>query len=269
MVLGQITSLQNTLIKETRKLQQKKYRELENQYLIEGIRLVEEARKRGSLGKVFYDHNLGKTPRGLELLKKISKTGTPLYQVTPEILASLADTESPQGIVAVVNKESNGLWQLKLGDQSMVLIIDGLQDPGNLGTIIRTAWAVGVDGILCLTGTVDPYNSKTIRATMGGIFQVPVVTDLKWSQVHQWCQENHFQTVAGDLSAVKNHYAVTYSPRVAFILGNEGQGLQTVNLSEVHELVRIPLWGEAESLNVAVAAGILLYEAVRQRAYRL
>ncbi len=263
--MGQITSLQNTLIKETRKLQQKKYRELQNKYLIEGIRLVEEAQKQGILVKVFYDHHLGKTTRGLELLKKISEAGTPLYQVTTEILVRLADTEAPQGIVAVVNKENNHLEAINPKNRSIVLIIDGLQDPGNLGTIIRTAWAVGVDGIFCLTGTVDPYNSKTIRATMGGIFHVPVISDLTWPVVQQWCKENHFQTVAGDVGAVKNHFSLTYPARVAFILGNEGQGFLTVHLSEVDELVKIPLLGEAESLNVAVSAGILLYEVIRQR----
>jgi TrmH family RNA methyltransferase len=166
--------------------------------------------------------------------------------------------------VGVIEQHKLTLSDVKIKN-GLVLILDGLQDPGNLGTIWRTAWAAGVDALFCLPGTVEPYNSKTIRATMGGVFHVPIVTTTEWTSLRQWCQDEGFELVAGDLRAEKSHFAVNYTERVALLIGNEAQGFLTVKLEDVETRVKIPMQNNAESLNAAVASGILVYEIIRQR----
>lgn len=259
-----ICSRQNPLIKETIKLQQKKFREETGKFLLEGIRLVEEAAKADWLAEVFVEESLCSSKRGQVLLESIEKSSIRCFQVSKEILKALAETESPQGIVGVARQARTSLTDLKI-KSGLILIVDGLQDPGNLGTICRTAWAAGADALFCLPGTVEPYNGKTIRAAMGGIFHVPVVRGVDWDTVREWCKAQGFQLVAGDLRADKRHFDLTYRERTALLIGNEGQGLLSVKSEDVDELVIIPLLDQAESLNASVACGILLYEVIRQR----
>lgn len=261
-----IESRRNTIIKERIKLQQKKYRQKTGCFLVEGIRLVEEALTAGRLAEAFVDETLGQTERGRQLLQSLAENAVVSYQVTREILRDLAETESPQGIVGVASQIQEKIAALQLS-HGLIIILDGIQDPGNLGTIWRTAWAAGVDAIFCLPGTVDPYNGKTVRATMGGVFHVPVFCgeEIEWTTIQQWAKARGFQLVAGLLGASQHHYEVTYGKRVALIIGNEAKGLLTVAPAELDNLVQIPLIEGAESLNAAVASGILVYEVLRQR----
>jgi len=263
-VVELISSRQNSLIKERCKLHQKKYREQTGLFLIEGIRLVEEAVKAARVEEVFYEETLLSSERGRDLLKQIEEKGVRCIQVKKELIKVLADTESPQGLVAVVRQKKETFSGIKIKN-GLIIILDGLQDPGNLGTIWRTAWAAGVDALICLPGTVEPYNDKIVRATMGGIFHVPVITDVEWAKVLQWCQKEDFELVAGDLRAEQSHFSIKYSPRVAILIGNEAQGFLTINLADVNSQVKIPIDQETESLNAAVACGILVYEIMRQR----
>lgn len=270
--IGQVSSVeiiesrQNALIKERVKLQQKKYRQKTGLFLVEGIRLVEEALAACRLTEVFVDDTLGQTERGGRLLQSLAENAVVCYHVNREVLRVLAETESPQGIVGVATQVQEKLTALKLC-HGLILILDGIQDPGNLGTIWRTAWAAGVDAIFCLPGTVDPYNGKTVRATMGGIFHVPVFAgaEIEWAIIRQWAKAQGFQLVAGELGASRHHYDISYDEMVALLIGNEAQGLLTVSPAELDELVKIPLAEGAESLNAAVACGILVYEVLRQR----
>ncbi|MGI6605982.1 MAG: TrmH family RNA methyltransferase [Peptococcia bacterium] len=271
-----IESRQNNLIKERIKLQQKKYRQSTGLFLVEGVRMVEEAWAAGQLTEVFVDDTVSSSPRGARLFQQLlepnqekerNKASTVnCHLVKPDILRLLAETESPQGIVGVASQTSVELSTLQIR-HGLILILDGIQDPGNLGTIWRTAWAAGVDAIFCLPGTVDPYNGKTVRATMGGVFHVPVFagTVSEWPALRQWCAKEGFQLVAGELGASRTHYDVSYGDRVALVIGNEAQGLLTVAPTELAERVKIPLMDGAESLNAAVACGILVYEVLRQR----
>jgi TrmH family RNA methyltransferase len=271
-----IESRQNNLIKERIKLQQKKYRQSTGLFLVEGVRMVEEAWAAGQLTEVFVDDTVSSSPRGARFFQQLlepnqekerNKASTVnCHLVKPDILRLLAETESPQGIVGVASQTSVELSTLQIR-HGLILILDGIQDPGNLGTIWRTAWAAGVDAIFCLPGTVDPYNGKTVRATMGGVFHVPVFagTVSEWPALRQWCAKEGFQLVAGELGASRTHYDVSYGDRVALVIGNEAQGLLTVAPTELAERVKIPLMDGAESLNAAVACGILVYEVLRQR----
>ena len=259
-----ISSRQNALLKERCKLHQKKYREKTGLFLIEGIRLVEEAVKAGQVKEIFVEDSLFNSERGRKLFNIIDNNSLRSFQVNKDLIKVLADTESPQGIVGVIQQKKLKLSDVRIKN-GLVLILDGLQDPGNLGAIWRTAWAAGVDALFCLPGTVEPYNSKIIRATMGGLFHVPIVTDVEWTFLRQWCQEEGFELVAGDLRAEESPFTVNYAERVALLIGNEAKGFLTVNLKDVETRVKIPMQNEAESLNAAVACGIMVYEIIRQR----
>lgn len=264
-----ISSANNNLVKEAKKLQQKKYRDAAGKFLIEGIRLVEEGVISGFLEHCFYDETLLKTERGRTLLQQIQAiTGQTkkknCYQVSSQVLKQLAETDTPQGIVACVRQRSCQLPASGQGSETgLILIADGLQDPGNLGTLLRTAWALRASAVICLPGTVDAYNSKVIRASMGSIFHIPLITGIPWPNVLDWCRQQGYCLVAGHLSAPKECYAVSYSPKTALIIGNEGNGLTSVLPEEVDLLVKIPLANNVESLNAAVAGSILLYEIIR------
>lgn len=268
-----IHSVQNTLIKETKKLQQKKYRDEKGCFLVEGVRLVEEGLASSCLTEVFYDDTLLETARGRELLHKIEQHNSQnpvrtlqCHLVSPQVIKALAETETPQGIAAIALKKTLTLDSLPPGG-NLLLIVDGLQDPGNLGTMIRTAWAAGVQAVICLPQTVDPYNGKAVRSTMGGIFHIPIICGPDWPLVSRWCRSRRYQLVAGNLEGEK-YSNVSFSGKAALVIGNEGQGLMSVGYGEVDLNVRIPLLGGAESLNAAVACGILLYEIIRQRGRR-
>ena len=235
-----IQSRQNPLIKERIKLHQKKYRDKTGQFLVEGKRLVEEAIKSKNLLEVFVDEDFIVSEQNSEMLLSLKKNRISCYQVEADLFKTLAETESPQGIVGVAKKEIFSLQQLKI-NSGLILITDGLQDPGNLGAVLRTAWATGVDALFCLSGTVDPYNGKTVRSSMGGIFHVPIINNVEWSVLRKWCRKLEFQLIAGDLRASVSHFDFTYKERTALIVGNEAQGLLTVNLNDVDEMVKIPL----------------------------
>lgn len=266
-----ICSAQNPLIKETRKLQQKKYREERGEFLIEGVRLVEEGLKAGRLKATFYEDTLTNTARGQQLLHMIEKSVQEkktafIYKVRPQVIRALAETQNPQGIVAIAVMEPVSLDFLNTEqEEKLLLVIDGLQDPGNTGTLIRTAWGAGAKAIVCLPGTADPYNGKTVRSSMGGIFRVPVINGVEWDSLWKWCRQNGYYLVAGDLNAEIGYSAVTYPQKTALIIGSEGQGLFNVKPEQVDCRVKIPLKNGAESLNAAVAGGILLYEIIRRR----
>ena len=135
--------------------------------------------------------------------KPVREKETPfLYKVRPQVIKALAETENPQGIVAVARMETvpPALFEVGGGGKPL-LVIDGLQDPGNLGTLIRTAWGAGARAVVCLPGTADPYNGKTVRASMGGIFHVPVITGAEWERLREWLRHNEYCLVAGDPAA--------------------------------------------------------------------
>lgn len=267
-----ITSVQNNLIKETKKLQQKKYREIQQKYLVEGVRLAEEGLKTNALEAFFYTETLLKTARGNDLLQKIMEyqaavSHISIYEVSPTVLKELAETETPQGIVAVARQKHASLEGLRRENKDgPLLILDGLQDPGNLGTLLRTAWACGAIAAITLPGTAEAYNGKVVRATMGSIFHIPVVTDVSWEEVYAWIREQGYTLCAGDMAGDKLYTEVAWPSRTALVIGSEGQGLVNVRPQELDYRVRIPLHNGVESLNAAVAGGILLYEIIRSQA---
>jgi len=259
----------NPRVKLIRRLTRRRAREQEGKFLVEGVRFLEEAlRENWPLQQVVYTPGLAENPRGAGLLEALEKQGVPSYAVEDELFAELAETETPQGIMAVAEMSVRpGLDpQLILnGEHDILVLVDGVRDPGNLGTIIRCADAYGAGGVLLLKGTVDPYNPKTLRATMGAIFRVPLLQVENPDRLPAALKAGNWKLVAGDPAADKliNHCDLT--GRVVLAVGGEAEGFSGAVGRAFGETARIPMPGRAESLNAGVAAGILLYEAVRQR----
>ena len=230
--------------------------------LAEGVRLVEEAaRAHGSIEAVVYSPALEKNDRGKTLLESLAASGVTLEKVDDAELDHLADTQHPQGIIAVVRTPRWSLKDIKVA-MGPVLVLDGVQDPGNLGTILRTALGLGAAGIIALPGTVEVTNPKVLRGSMGAVFRLPWISQsladfLAWSR----SQRVSILTAAVDGEPIGG---LRLALPLAIVVGNEGAGLSPA-LRDAGRKVSIPISAGTESLNVAIAAAILLYEVSRGR----
>lgn len=247
-----ISSKSNAKIKNVKKLlSSAKERRLQGVLVIEGLRLVREAAP-----EMFEQLFLS------ESLSKVGEFDTSLYKnveiVSDEVFRSLSDTVTPQGVLAVVKQPSWTLEQLSFENGCRLLLLDDIQDPGNLGTILRTAEAAGVDMVIMSEGCADIFNPKVIRSTMGSIFRLPFVTDDLVSVIEMLKTEG--VTVYGAaLEGSSDYREVEFSEKTAIVIGNEGNGISGNVLNAVNEKIRIPMKGQIESLNAAVSAAILLY----------
>lgn len=245
--MKEITSSQNTLVKQWRKLiDKKKEREQTGQFIVEGFHLVEEAMKEGLAIQVMMTEDVV-TPFSLNDVETIL--------ITEEIAKLLAETETSQMIFAHCKKKEASLDQVQ---GKRFLLIDAVQDPGNVGTMIRTADAAGVDGIILGKGSADAYNSKTLRAAQGSHFHVPIIQmDLQEAVEH--LQARHIPVLATGWTEQAINYRDVETESYAIIVGNEGSGVATHLLETSDEVIYIPMPGRAESLNVGIATGILLF----------
>lgn len=250
-----IESKNNSLFKNIKKLKEKKYRNQSSTYLIEGLRFVDEAFKSGvKIENILYTQEFSE--KHSEFLS--DKNDIEHIVLSQSLLKELSFTGTPQGIMAVVHMENKNL---KNGD--IVVLVDKVQDPGNMGTIIRTAHAVGASGILATKGTVDIYNDKVLRSTMGSVFYLPVIEDDNL-EITKELKNEGFRLVVSSLQGKKDFFEENLSGKIIIAVGNEGNGVS----DEVYEIsdikVKIPMPGDAESLNVAVATSVMLYEKIRQ-----
>ncbi len=250
-----------------RDLHRRRGRERRGLALAEGVRLVEEALAAGvQFRGAVVAPSLEATPRGAALKGRLVAAGVTVEAVGDDALAQLADTEHPQGVVAVVAPPQWTLEQVTLEPGAAVLVLDAVQDPGNVGTMLRTALALGARGVVALPGTADLHNSKVLRGSMGALFRLPCVP-ATLDEVLAWSGERG-RFLLAEAGAPPVHRIVPGSRRSATLLvvGNEGAGLSP-GLATLREpqatRVGIPLAAGAESLNVAVAAAILLYEVLR------
>ena len=256
-----ITSKSNLKVKRIKKLQKSsKARNEENVFVVEGPKMIFEM-PRDQMLECFVGESFFKKNKG-----KIVETGLTYELVSDEVFASLTDTKNPQGIVGVIKQSDYSLEDLLKGSAPpLLLILESIQDPGNLGTIFRTAWAAGVTGIIMNHQCADIYNPKTIRSTMGAITRMPFIVARDFECCVRTVGEWGVKLVATHTKATKSYDGENYQGAVGFIIGNESQGLREQTLGLAKEWVKIPMKGQAESLNAAIAAGILVYEACRQR----
>ncbi len=254
-------------IKYLRRLAGRRFRKEEGKFLIEGVRFVREALVSGwPVELVGYSPEVAESAPGRALLEIIGDHCIPLLRLERGLLQELAGTETPQGILALVKQPE---WKideaLRPKGVPLMVIVDGVQDPGNLGTIIRAADAAGADGVYLLKGTVDLYNPKSLRATMGSIFHLPVMQDLLPGQLLPLLTKSGIKLVIGDPYSDLPVYKVDLTIPCAVVVGSEARGSVITVPGDAGMRVCITMPGRAESLNVAMAASIILYEAVRQR----
>ncbi len=260
-----ITSSQNSIVKEIAALKSKKHREEKGCFVIEGARFFEEALKeRANILKVVVSEGFlaGRDARINEIRLRIGKMDT--ITVADRIFKNLSDTETPQGILAVVKMEKTGLENLPHGDNRLV-ILERLQDPGNMGTIIRTADAMGFNGVVISHGCVDPYNPKVLRSTMGSVFRVPLYFYTDTEEAFSIIKNRGVRIYATSPRGTTNCHDAELGNNIAFIIGNEASGIAEETASLADEILTIPMPGRAESLNASVAAAVLMYESLRQR----
>lgn len=246
-----------------RDLHLRRGRERRGRTLIEGVRLVEEARAAGvPLRGAAVAPALEATTRGAALKRALEADGVALESVSDAELDQLAATEQPQGVVAVIDAPAWTLADLRLAPTAALLVLDGVQDPGNTGTMLRTAFALGAAGVIALEGTVELANPKVLRASMGAVFRLPVVATEREAFL-AWAREHGVALWAADAAGEPLGRPARRTGPVAIAVGNEGAGVTPALASAAARVVAIPLAAGAESLNVGVAAGILLHELLR------
>lgn len=236
---------------------------LQKYLIIEGHRILQAAiNSNADIKRLFFTGNY-KT-KNEEFLREVSRKGIELIETTEQILSKISDTETPQGIAAIVSYKTQTLRELQLKNVPLIVVCDGIQDPGNLGTIIRTSDAAGADAVVILPGTCDAFATKAIRSTAGSIFNLHIICS-ESDILLKWLREKAIALFVTDINAPKTIYDVDLRRPLAFVFGNEAGGVSENLKKKGDMLLNIPIPGGAESLNVATSAAICLYEAVRQR----
>lgn len=261
-----ITSTSSSQVKHVISLLSKaKERKKNNEYVVEGIRMVSEV-PADLLVKIYMSERFqnNNSEYVKELVKKQGISDDSIEIVADNVFDRMSQTQTPQGIMAVVRMKDNSLSDMLSGNPLLILV-ENLQDPGNLGTIIRMGEGAGVTGVIMSPNTVDIYNPKTIRSTMGSIFRVPFIYVQDFGEAVSECQKSGVKVYAAHLDGKNTYLGEDYSTSTAFLIGNEGNGLTDDITKQADTLIRIPMEGEVESLNAAIACTILTYEAVRQR----
>ena len=270
MLVEKITSRQNPLVKRFRRVRSGAEPHL---ILLEGVRLVEEALDSGAhFESIAFTSDLESTNRGLALKDALQRVPCRGAELNKQVMDYMSDTESPQGIAALVVRPHFELEHVFEREPQLLIIADGLQDPGNIGAIVRTAEAAGATGLLATAGTVSPYSPKALRASMGSALRLPIATSQIPDAVVKACAESGVTILASNPTRPESprSNSVTYTDAdfrigVAVVIGGEGGGIPSRALADAGRFVHIPMAPSVESLNVASSTAILLYEAARRR----
>lgn len=258
----EITSTKNPLIKRIRALADREAREAEGRLAVEGPRMIEEVLAAGiPVDLLLYDPAAA-TGRAAAVLARARQDGVRLVSASSRVIAACSQVEAPQGMIAVVHRPHASLDAVLDRPDLLLVVADRVQDPGNLGTIVRIADAAGASAVLVTRGSADPFNPKALRATMGSVFHLPVAA-VETPQAIAALQHRGVRLLVADQRGAVDYAGADYHPPVAVVLGGEAEGPDAPWRAAADATVRIPLYGHAESLNVAIAAGLLLYEARR------
>lgn len=262
-----ITSQHNKFIKLAASLKLKKYRDELGLFMVEGVRLVEEAAHSNWLIETcIYTSDALQQERVQEIITDLKSKNCRMIQVPAIIYNKITDTKEPQGIMAIVQKYVYQFSDvLASGKKPFFVVLDELQDPGNVGTIIRTAAAAGATGVILTKGCTDVFANKVVRASMGSIFHVPIFEGLTSSEVISSFAQHEIDILATSLESSNIYFKVDLNKSIAVVFGNEGNGVSRQLLEHSQDRLYIPLLGQVESLNVAASAAVILYEVVRQR----
>jgi RNA methyltransferase, TrmH family len=254
-----LTSSSNPKIKQVRALRQRKQRAATGLFVVEGIHHVGEAVASGADVKVIcYAPDLLESAFARQLIDQQSARGVPCYAVSAEVFASLAEKENPQGVLAVVRQRRATLAQLTPDNFPCGVALVAPQDPGNMGAILRTIDAVGASGLLLLDGGADPFHPSAVRASMGALFWLPVAS-ATFAEFIGWAKGHGYHVYGTSAHATADYRAVEYARPAILLLGSEQNGLSAEQWGACEQVVRMPMRGRASSLNLAVAAGVMLY----------
>ena len=260
-----ITSTSSSQVKHVISLLSKaRERKKNKEYVVEGVRMVSEV-PADLLVKIYMSERFhSNNPEYVhELVKKQGISSDSIEIVADNVFDRMSQTQTPQGIMAVVRMKDSSISDM-LTDNPLLILVENLQDPGNLGTILRTGEGAGINGVIMSHDTVDIYNPKVTRSTMGSIFRVPFVYVDDLLEVAETMKQKNIITYAAHLNGT-DYTKEDYQKGTAFFIGNEGNGLTDKLTDKVQKKIKIPMCGKVESLNAAMASGLLVYEARRQR----
>lgn len=267
-MIKRIESIKNAQIKKVMMLKTPAKARQEGLFILEGSRAVLELCAPWKAESLWIsDSFVKKNPEYIKELKDKHPSPwkeTELYQVPDGVFDKMAETMNPQGVLAVVQRYGYTTGHLQK-ERGLWIVLENLQDPGNAGTILRTADACGASGILCTKGTVDFYNSKVVRSAMGSLFHTPFVVLDSMEEAAAFLKKQKASIIGTHLRTDSMHYDVDYTGNTAIVIGNEGAGMSDQAASLCTQLVKIPMPGRAESLNASVAAAVMMYEVLRQR----
>jgi len=261
----QITSRDNSLLRKVREVRDGKEKEF---IYIEGLRLAEEALlSQLRIEAVVVSEELARKPRVTSFLNTLRASSKRFATVSEKLLESVSFTKTPQGIVVLAEHPPTGeecLDQTE-ANRPLIVVLHEINNPVNVGAILRTAEAAGASGSICTRHTSDPFSPKALRGAMGSAFRLPIWSGASFQQIIDWARQKNLKTIGADAAGTFSHTEVDWTAGCALVLGPESTGLSDEELKATDASVKIPMLGNVESLNVSVAAGILLYEAVRQR----
>ena len=262
---NRITSRDNSLLRRARAARDGKDGEL---IFIEGLRLCEEALKSNlKIEAVIYSGELAKKLRAAAVIDGLTKRAAKAAPVSGKLLESVSYTKTPQGIVVLAQRPETTAreFEARQPEAPLVVVMHRINNPVNVGAILRAAEAAGVTGVMTTTRTADALSPKSLRGAMGSAFRLPLWREVDFEKAISWCREQHIQTFCADVSGGASYVSVDWRRPSALVLGPESTGLGREEIDMTDGSVRIPMKGETESLNVAVAAGVILFEASRQR----
>jgi TrmH family RNA methyltransferase len=260
-----ITSRDNSLLRRARAVRDGKITE---SIFVEGLRLCEEALSSGlKIEAVIHSEEIVHKERAAQLIEKMGRLGDAVSSVSEKLLDSISYTKTPQGIVLLAARPASdeATFKARQPASPQLVVMHGINNPVNVGAILRTAEASGVSGAIATAHTSDPFSPKALRGAMGSAFRLPIWTGLDYADVIAWCAERGIRTIAASANAPTLFNEIDWRGTSALVIGPESSGLSSEEIALAEEAVRIPMQGSVESLNVAVAVGIILYEAGRQR----
>lgn len=258
----QITAFSNPLIKRVRNLRDKRHRREEGLFLAEGLRILTEAREAGLLPEyLFFAGDSGSHPLVTALIEATEAAGGEAIETNADILSKLSGKDNPGSVVGVYPDFAVSLAALDRASAPIWVVAERLRDPGNLGTILRTADAVGAGALILIDECVDPFSVEAVRASMGALFTVPVAR-AAWDEFLPWLRSGPGQLVGLSLDTETDYRAADYAAPTFLLTGNEAQGMPGFMATECDLLVKIPMLGKADSLNAAVATAVMAYEVL-------
>jgi TrmH family RNA methyltransferase len=263
-----ITSRDNSLLRRARAVRDGKISE---SIFVEGLRLCEEAlASKLEIEAVISSDEIAAKDRAAQAIAELTRVAKTSVSVSEKLLESISFTKSPQGIIVLVGRPADDQesFSKRQAKSPLLVVLHEINNPVNVGAIVRAAEAAGATGVIATANTADPFSPKALRGAMGSAFRLPIWRGADYSNVISWCRSKQIRTIVADLSGSIGYSDVKWTQPSALILGRESTGLSSEETSSADQVVRIPMHGATESLNVAVAAGIILFEAARQRAQR-